>query len=252
VARIAPDVVLSAAAYTAVDQAEDEPERAYRVNGEAPGELAAAAWDVGARIIQISTDYVFDGKGSEPYGEDAPTGPIGVYGRSKLLGEEQVRALNRDHTIVRTAWVYSPFGRNFLKNILDLAQRRDELRVVADQIGNPSSASDLADGILAMLVSWRDGSRAGLGEIFHLAGTGEATWFEFASHIVQVSAEFGARTPHLVPIRTDQWPTRATRPSNSRLSCTRFGEVYGFSMPEWRSSSERIVTTLLELPSSNR
>jgi dTDP-4-dehydrorhamnose reductase len=243
---------VSAAAYTAVDQAEDEAERAYRVNGEAPGELAAAARSVGARIIHFSTDYVFNGQAGEPYSEDALPDPIGVYGRSKLLGEERVRAANPDHVLVRTAWVYSPFGRNFVKTMLALAQSRDELRVVADQRGNPSSAQDLADGILTMLNSWRGGNRAGLGQTFHLAGDGEATWCEFAAEILQAAAAMGAPTPRLVPIRTEDWPTRAARPCNSRLDCTRFSKTFGFSMPVWTSSTRHVVAQLLEDVSTPR
>jgi dTDP-4-dehydrorhamnose reductase len=252
VARAAPDVVVSAAAYTAVDQAEDEPERAFRVNGEAPGELAAAARKVGAPIIHLSTDYVFDGEAGEPYSEDAPPNPIGVYGRSKLFGEERVRAANRDHVVVRTAWVYSPFGKNFLKTMMTLARERDELRVVADQQGNPSSALDIADGILTVLQSWRGGHRAGLGRTFHLAGTGEATWFAFANEILRSSAAARASTPRLVPVLTKDWPTRAARPRNSRLDCTRFRETFGFSMPEWTSSTRDVVAQLMGNVSSTR
>lgn len=174
IARFAPDVVINAAAYTAVDQAEDEPERAFRINGDAAGEVAAAARAAGARIIQISTDYVFDGGGEGSYSEDAPVNPLGIYGRSKLAGEEQVRSNNPDHAIVRTAWVYSPFGKNFLKTMIALGHSRDLVTVVADQYGNPSSALDLADGLLAILDRWSAGG-AGLGETYHLAGTGSAS-----------------------------------------------------------------------------
>src|SRR5437660_1636965 len=151
IAEAAPDVVVNAAAYTAVDQAEDEPERAFRVNADAAGEVAAAATRAGAAVIQLSTDYVFNGRAEGPYREDAPVDPLGVYGRSKLAGEEQVRAANPRHAIVRTAWVYSPFGRNFIKSMMAGAGVRDRLTVVDDQRGSPTSALDLADGLLAMV-----------------------------------------------------------------------------------------------------
>jgi dTDP-4-dehydrorhamnose reductase len=245
VRRIAPDVVLNAAAYTAVDQAEDEPERAFRINGEAAGELAAAARAGGVRIIQISTDYVFDGTGAGAYRDDAPTNPIGVYGRSKLEGEEQVRRHNPDHTIVRTAWVYSPFGRNFLKTMMALAETRDTLTVVGDQHGNPSSALDLADGLLALLGRWTEGERTGLGETFHLAGTGSATWAEFAAAIMAELKRRGRPSAEVRPIRTEDWPTKAVRPRNSELDSSNFAHATGFSMPPWRISAEQVVARLL-------
>src|SRR3954453_4421736 len=151
ITEAAPDVVINAAAYTAVDQAEDEPERAFRINGDAAGEVAEAAARVGAAVIQLSTDYVFDGRGEGPYRDAAPVNPLGVYGRSKLAGEEQVRAANPRQAIIRTAWVYSPFGRNFVKSIMAAAGVRGLLTVVDDQRGSPSSALDLADALLAMI-----------------------------------------------------------------------------------------------------
>lgn len=241
VRRHAPDVVLSAAAYTAVDQAEDEPERAFRVNGDAPGELAAAAREIGAPIVHISTDYVFNGQESQPYREDAPTSPIGSYGQSKLRGEEQVRTANPDHVIVRTAWVYSPFGKNFVKTMMMLAEGRDELRVVADQHGNPSSALDLADGLLAMLRTWKDADRAGLGETFHLAGSGDATWYEFAAAIFAECERLGLPSARVLPIATADYPTKAARPANSRLDCAKYAETFGFRMPAWRASMSNVI-----------
>src|SRR4051812_19276650 len=158
IAEAAPDLVINAAAYTAVDGAEDEPERAFRINADAAGEVAAAAVRAGAAVIQLSTDYVFDGRGEDAYREDASVNPLGVYGRSKLAGEEQVRSANPRHAIVRTAWVYSPFSRNFVKSIMAAAGTRDRLTVVDDQRGSPTSALDLADGLLAMI-----GAEEGLG-----------------------------------------------------------------------------------------
>ncbi len=248
VRKLRPDAVLNAAAYTAVDQAEDEPERAFRVNAEAAGELAAAARASGAPIIQISTDYVFDGTAEGAYDEQAATNPLGVYGRSKLEGERQVSWHNPDHVIVRTAWVYSPFGRNFLKTMMTLAQSRDVLTVVSDQLGNPSSALDLADGLVALLSRWGAGERTGLGEIYHLGGTGAATWFEFTRLICSELQRLGLPAAEVRPIRTEDWPTKAQRPKNSVLDSSKFARDMAFAMPEWRSSAQAIIRRLAGTP----
>jgi dTDP-4-dehydrorhamnose reductase len=236
VRRHAPDVIVSAAAYTAVDQAEDEPELAFRVNGQAPGLLADAAREFGGRIIHFSTDYVFDGSASEPYREDAGTGPIGVYGQSKLQGEERVQVAGPDHVIVRTAWVYSPFGRNFVKTMMSLAKSRDVVRVVADQCGSPSSALDLADGVLAILRGWASGGRAGLGETFHLAGTGEASWYDLAAEVFSACTRRGLPSAKAEPISTADYPTKAVRPANSMLDSAKFAATFGYRAPHWRGS----------------
>lgn len=239
-----PDVVINAAAYTAVDLAEDEPERARRINGEAAGEIAEAAREIGARVVQISTDYVFDGSAGVAYAEDAPTNPIGAYGSSKLLGEELVRRSNPDHVIIRTAWVYSPFGKNFVKTMLVLARDRDELRVVADQYGNPTNALDLADGILALLRRWQSGSETGLGENYHLAGTGEASWYDLAGHVLGVADQLGEPTASVIPVSTAEFPTKARRPANSKLNSSKFERDFGFAMPGWRGAAEQVVREL--------
>jgi dTDP-4-dehydrorhamnose reductase len=223
IARFAPEVVINAAAYTAVDQAEDEPDRAFRINGDAAGEVAAAARAAGARVIHVSTDYVFDGRGEGAYAPDAPVAPLGVYGRSKLAGEEQVRSNNPDHAIVRTAWVYSPFGKNFLKTMMMLGETRDLVTVVGDQYGNPSSALDLADGLLSILDSWAGGRRTGLGETYHLAGTGAASWFDFASFIFAELRATARNFPmtSASPCRTGKAPP--PRSSAALLSLSRSG-----------------------------
>jgi dTDP-4-dehydrorhamnose reductase len=244
VRRIEPEVVISAAAYTAVDQAEDEPELANRVNGEAPGELAGAAREVGARIIHLSTDYVFDGRKPEPYREDDPTGPIGAYGRSKLLGEERVRAGNPDHLILRTAWVYSPWGKNFVKTMMALARSRDEVKVVADQRGSPTSALDIADGLLALLACLQKGAAIGCGQTYHLAGTGVATWCEFAGRIFADCARLGRASATACPIATFDYPTKAARPVNSMLDSGKFAEAFGYRAPDWRMSATAVVERL--------
>jgi dTDP-4-dehydrorhamnose reductase len=244
VRSLAPQAVINAAAYTAVDRAEDEPEGAFRINAEAAGEIAAAAAEVDARIIQVSTDYVFDGRASEPYREEMPTNPLGVYGRSKLQGEELVRLNNADHLIVRTAWVYSPFGSNFLKTMMKLAEMKDEIPVVADQLGSPTSALDLADGLLTVIEAWRTDGKAGLGETYHLAGTGSTSWCGFAEAIFSECRRLGLPSAALRPIATAEWPTRAVRPANSRLDCRKFESHFGFRMPDWKEASARTIADL--------
>jgi dTDP-4-dehydrorhamnose reductase len=240
----APDVVVNAAAYTAVDAAEDEPERAFRINGEAAGEVAAAARRQGARIIQVSTDYVFDGTGEGPYSETAQTRPIGVYGRSKLEGEQRVAEANPDHVVLRTAWVYSPFGHNFVKTMLGAAAKRSELTVVADQRGSPTAAADIADGIIALIGQWRERPDLGLGKTYHLAGTGVASWFDFATAIFAEAARHGLPAAAVRPIRTADWPTRAARPANSVLDSSRFAADVGYRAPPWRQSMSAVVAEL--------
>jgi dTDP-4-dehydrorhamnose reductase len=173
------------------------------------------------------------------YREDAAVNPLGVYGRSKLAGEDQVRAANPRHAIVRTAWVYSPFGRNFVKSIMAAAGVRDRLTVVDDQRGSPSSALDLADGLLAMIAAG-----GGWGETYHLAGSGEASWCEFAREIMDQCAANGLPHVPVDPIRTEDWPTRAVRPRNSVLDSTRFHQTFGFAMPNWRESTRMVVERL--------
>lgn len=237
--RAAPDIVINAAAYTAVDQAEDEPDRAFRINSDAAGEVATAAAKAGAAVIHVSTDYVFDGDGTGPYREDAAVNPLGVYGRSKLAGEEKVRAANPRHAIVRTAWVYSPFGRNFVKSIMTAAGVRDRLSVVDDQRGSPSSALDLADGLLAMAKAGN-----GWGETYHLAGRGQASWCEFAREIMAQCAANDLPHVPVDPIRTEDWPTKAVRPRNSVLDSGKFEQAFSFAMPDWRTSLSAVVERL--------
>lgn len=241
IARAAPDVVINAAAYTAVDQAEDEPERAFRINADAAGEVAEGAARARAAVIQISTDYVFDGQGEGAYREDAAVNPLGVYGRSKLAGEELVRSANARHAIVRTAWVYSPFGRNFVKSIMAAARVRERLTVVGDQRGSPSSALDLADGLLTMAKS-----DIGWGETYHLGGSATASWCEFAREIMTACAELGLPHVPVEPIRTEDWPTRAVRPRNSELDSSKFVRVFGFTMPGWQASTHEVVARLAD------
>lgn len=243
-----PNAVVNAAAYTAVDQAEHEPDQAFRINADAAGEAAAAARSIGVPVIQLSTDYVFDGEGEGAYAETSPTAPLGVYGRSKLAGEEQVMRGQPDSVILRTAWVYSPFGRNFVKSIMTASDQRDRLTVVDDQRGSPTSALDLADAILRVLDEWRRGRRTGLGETYHVAGTGETSWCVLAEEIVRHRQTLGLPAPQIVPIATADWPTRARRPRNSVLDSSKFERDFGHRLPDWRASVATVVERLAAQP----
>ena len=241
-----PDIVVSAAAYTAVDQAEDEPDIAFAVNATGAGKVAEAAARLGVPIIHLSTDYVFDGSGSRAYVETDTTAPLGVYGASKLAGELAVAAAGPRHLILRTAWVYSPFGRNFVKTMLRLAADRDEISVVADQWGNPTCALDIADAVLhAATMLHRERSFAAFGT-YHLAGTGETNWSGFARHILDTSRAAGGPWAQVRDIATKDYPTKARRPANSRLSSAKFAAVFGWSAPEWRQSTERAVRRIVD------
>lgn len=241
-----PDVIVSAAAYTAVDKAETEPEVAQAVNAEAPGHLAGVAADLGIPIIHLSTDYVFDGQKTLPYVETDATDPLGAYGRSKLAGERAVIARTTNHAILRTAWIYSPFGGNFLKTMLRLAADGRKLRVVSDQLGNPTSALDIADALLAIARNLVDmpGEMA-LRGTFHMTARGEASWADFAREIMTVSAETGGPTTSVTAIATVDYPTPARRPANSRLSSAKLAEVHGVVLPGWRDSTREVVTRLV-------
>lgn len=236
-----PALVISAAAYTAVDKAEQEPELAHRINADAAGEIAEAAAAVGAPIIHLSTDYVFGGTGTEPMREDEPIAPLGAYGRTKAAGEAAVGAGQGDHLILRTAWVYSPFGANFVKTMLRLSREREEIAVVADQVGSPTNALDLADVILALADRRLTGDRAGWGETYHAAGSGQASWADFASSIMQAS---GSST-RIRPIATADFPTPAQRPSWSVLDGSKLANTFGLALPEWRDSLPAVVERLV-------
>ncbi|MGB3582764.1 MAG: dTDP-4-dehydrorhamnose reductase [Roseiarcus sp.] len=231
-----PDVIVNAAAYTAVDKAEAEEALALRVNGGGAGHVAEAAQRLGVPLLHLSTDYVFDGSLDRPYREDDPTGPTGAYGRSKLAGEKEVAARCENSVILRTAWVYSPFGANFLRTMLRLNETRDEVGVVADQRGNPTSALDIADALIAIAARVKDDSSPGLRGIFHLTGSGEGTWADFAQAVFGEAAARGRRSTRVKRIATADYPTPARRPANSRLDNEKLARVYGFRLPDWRQS----------------
>jgi dTDP-4-dehydrorhamnose reductase len=240
-----PDVVVSAAAYTAVDRAEDEPALAHAVNATGAGAVAEAARVAGAPVIHLSTDYVFAGDAAHPYAESDAPSPIGVYGKSKLAGERAVIAVHPDHVILRTAWVYSPFGHNFVRTMLRLAGDRDEVAVVGDQWGNPTSALDIADAVLHIARSVARGAPADGFGLFHLAGTGRTTWSGFAERLFEISATLGGPSAKVRTITTAEYPTRAKRPVNSCLSTDKLWRVYGWRAPEWQASARTVVERLL-------
>lgn len=246
IAALAPDILISAAAYTGVDKAESEPEHAFAANRDGPAALAGLTARLGIPIVHISTDYVFDGSKANPYLETDATGPLGVYGRSKLEGEQAVEAANPDHAILRTAWVYSPFGANFLRTMLRLGEDRNTVRVVDDQVGAPTSALDMADAILRvagnLLAHPGDGRLRG---VFHLTGSGWGSWADFATHIFGAATAFGRPTVVVERIPSSQYPTPAQRPANSRLDTSRIQAAHGIRMPDWRLSSAQVVERLL-------
>lgn len=236
IAAARPDAVISAAAYTAVDKAESEPDLAHAINGAGAGAVAEVAAAIGVPVVHISTDYVFDGSKTSPYVETDKPNPVGVYGASKLEGERLVAAATPNHAIVRVAWVYSPFGNNFVKTMLRLAETRDELGVVADQFGGPTSAHDIAAGLITVakhLVEDPDPKRRG---IFHLPPTGEATWADFAIQIFQGAREQGRKGANVRRIATADYPTPARRPANSRLNGQKIADAHGIVLPDWRMS----------------
>lgn len=237
--RLAPDVVVNAAAYTAVDKAEDDADAAYRANAEAPGVLARACVARGIPFVHYSTDYVFDGRGTRPYREDDPTAPLGVYGASKLAGEDAIRAAGGQHLILRTAWVYGQHGHNFMKTMLRLGADRDELRVVADQRGTPTPASLIAD-VTAELLRLRDAPSG----TFHLTPRGETTWHGFAEAIFEAAAARGliARAPKVLPIDTADYPTRAQRPAYSCLDVSKLNARLEQRLPNWDEALHQLLS----------
>lgn len=236
-----PEAVLNAGAYTAVDKAEAEAERAYAVNAAGPAALARWCQANGALLVHVSTDYVFDGNKREPYVESDPTLPINAYGASKLAGEEAIRAALARHVILRTSWVFSAHGANFVKTMLRLARERDELRVVDDQHGRPTAASDLADAVLGAA---RTASQREAWGTFHFANAGACTWHGFASAIVDEQASATGRRPAVVPITSAEFPTPARRPVNSVLSTARFESAFGAQPRPWRDALREVVTEL--------
>ncbi|MEL6201171.1 MAG: dTDP-4-dehydrorhamnose reductase [Pseudomonadota bacterium] len=238
------DLIINAAAYTAVDKAEEDSETAHLVNAIAPGEIALGAADIGAPIIHISTDYVFNGEGKRPYSEGDATAPLGVYGRTKLAGEKAVASATDKHLIVRTAWVYSAHGHNFVKSMLRLGEKHDRLTIVSDQLGSPTSASDLADAIWTIAGRLSENPHEDDFGIVNIAGDDIATWYDFARAVFAISEAYGGPRPEVVPILTEDYPTPARRPANSRLGLAKLENHFGINMQPWRTALEEVLKEL--------
>jgi len=241
VLTIKPDLIINPAAYTAVDKAESEPELTYAINAAAPQALAEEAAKIGARFIHFSTDYVYSGTKSGAYVEDDPTQPLSVYGKSKLAGEDAIRAVGVSHLIFRTSWVYGAYGKNFMKTILRLAAERDELRIVADQFGAPTSSSSIADAVLTVMGLWNNE----LADTYHLVNAGKTSWHGFATAIVQEYNRMQSvhnlpllkvKPENIQAITTSEYPTPAVRPANSCLDCSKLARDFSVQLPDWRQA----------------
>jgi len=242
-AREAPDLAINLAAYTAVDRAENEPEEAWSVNCAGAANIAAACADHTTPLIQLSTDYVFDGHKAGPYREDDAVAPLGVYGHSKEAGERAVRAAFAQHVILRTAWVFGAYGANFVKTMLRLAAERPVLRVVTDQRGCPTAAADIA-AALTVIARHIERGEAKWGT-YHFAGARATSWHGFAEAIFNLAVPQLAARPHVEPITTDQYPTPARRPMNSVLDCRKIKEAFGISPPPWGTALANVIREIL-------
>ena len=238
----APQILVNAAAYTAVDRAESEPEMAFAVNAAAPGVLAEEMARLDGWLLHYSTDYVFDGSGTAPWRETDPTGPLNVYGASKLAGEQAIAAVGAKHLIFRTSWVYAAEGRNFLHTMLRLGRERDRLSIVADQIGAPTSAEALSAATATVMARLRDGQQPPCG-VYHMSCAGETSWFGFAQAIFSAFAE-RQPAPTLAPIATSDYPTPARRPQNSRLDGSLLARNLELRLPDWRDALAEVVAAL--------
>jgi len=245
----APQVIVNAAAYTAVDKAENEPALAEQINAAAPALLADIARDSGALLVHYSSDYVFDGSGDQPRSEDAPTAPLSVYGRSKLAGEQAIRASACNHLILRTSWVYAARGGNFAKTMLRLAAEREQLKVIADQIGAPTGADLLADLSAHMIRATL--ARPELGGVYHAVAAGETSWHAYARHVIEFARARG-QTLRVAPdqvlaIPSSDYPTPARRPLNSRLSTAKLRSAFDLNLPHWQLGVERMLAEILQI-----
>lgn len=245
---VAPDIIVNAAAHTAVDKAESEIELARTLNALAPGVLAEEAKRSGAWLVHYSTDYVFDGSGDKPWRESDPTGPLSVYGKTKLEGEEAIRATNCQHLILRTSWVYAARGGNFAKTMLRLARERDRLTVIDDQIGAPTGADLLADVTAHAIRAAQQ--RPEMGGLYHLAADGETSWHGYASFAIDFARQAGLDikvAPEAIqPVPTSAFPLPAPRPKNSRLDTRKLQNTFGLSLPHWQAGVARMLTEIIE------
>jgi dTDP-4-dehydrorhamnose reductase len=235
-----PALIINAAAHTAVDQAESEPEQAFAINATAPGILAEVAAELGAPLIHYSTDYVFDGCKNTPYDENDAPNPLSVYGRSKLAGEQAIAAVGGAHLILRTSWVYSQYGKNFLLTMQRLLQERDSLNVVSDQIGAPTWAGSIAQASTQLIEHWQNG-QAGPWGTYHLTALGETSWYGFADAIAAELRKAGKAVASLQPIPSSDYPTPAIRPRNSRLDCSRLQRDWAVQLPHWQVALQQCL-----------
>ncbi|OQW59430.1 MAG: hypothetical protein A4S14_05550 [Proteobacteria bacterium SG_bin9] len=246
-----PDIVINAAAYTAVDHAETDPDACFQINASAPAVIAEEAKRLDALLVHYSTDYVFDGRKPSPYVEGDAPNPLNAYGRSKLQGDQAVVAAGGRHIILRVAWVYSATGKNFAKTILRLAAERDELRIVSDQHGTPTSADQIATATSSIIEKIINSRRLGADHhngVYHLAPKGVTSWHGFASELISVAQQYGiamcVQTNHIIPIAAKEYPTPAQRPGNSVLDTTKLQRELGVSLPDWRESVRAVVVEL--------
>lgn len=249
VADFQPELVINAAAYTSSEKAEYEIDQAFLLNRDGAANVAAAAANVRAPLIHISTDYVFDGRKSSPYVETDAANPVGVYGASKLAGEAAIARVGKDYVILRTSWVYSPIGSNFVKTMLRLASQHDEISVVDDQWGTPTFAGDLAKAIVSIgeaLLTASD--RSNLIGLYHATGAGKTTWYRFARAIMKGSADKGGPSCRVRPITSREYPTPVKRPENSLLDCAKLARVFGIRMPAWEPSLDICLDQLINTP----
>lgn len=251
--QLTPDIIVNAAAYTAVDKAESEPELAHRINAEAPGILAQEAAKIGALLVHYSTDYVFDGSGAQPWCEDDTPAPLSVYGRSKRAGEDAILANHANALIFRTSWVYAARGGNFAKTMLRLARERDALRVIDDQCGAPTGADLIADITAHAVRQWQNtplAQREALNGIYHLAATGETSWCEYARFVLQHAEQqnivLNVKAAQLEAIPTSAYPTPAQRPLNSRLNTQKLRSTFNFTLPNWQTGVTRLLAEITE------
>ena len=248
VRAVAPQIIVNAAAHTAVDKAESEPDLARALNATSPGVLAREAAALGAWLMHYSTDYVFDGSGSEPWSEDSATGPLSVYGATKLEGEEAIRASGCKHLILRTSWVYAARGGNFAKTMLKLAKERDQLTVIDDQIGSPTGADLLADVTAHVLRAVQ--ARPELAGTYHAVAQGETSWHGYARHVIEFARAAGQPikvSPEAIrAVPTSAFPTPAKRPGNSRMNTHKLCSSFGLTLPSWQAGVERMLTEVLQ------
>lgn len=249
VRQVRPDVIVNPAAYTAVDKAEQDEDRAHAINARAPEILGEEAVALGALVVHYSTDYVFSGASEGFYKEADPTGPQGAYGRTKLAGEQALAATGARHVVFRTSWIYGVYGANFAKTMLRLARERDLLKVVADQVGAPTSAALVADVTAHAIRQIAFSGSSDVGGIYHLAAGGETNWHEYACHVIENARRLGmpirVAPDAILPIATSEYPTPARRPSNSRLDTTRLRQIFKLTLPEWRTGVDHFLKQII-------